>query len=638
MKIRPRLFCIALLLTLGSLGASITFPKNAIEDEQLIRIGVGAFKDGFYDIAESHLAGFVKASPDHRRIYEALYLLGKSYYVNGKYREAKEVFLRIVRENKKFDNLDYALFWAAETELRLENSREARNRLLSLTQKYPKFEWVDYAYFLLGILELKENRFFQAESYFRMTTQVSKRKDLMGSATFWLGISCFKRRDYEEAITYFQRLQRNPEVLPLEYVKYALFWLGEAQVKMGRFSEAKGNYQTYYDRFRNDALIPDIYWRMGFCEYQLGNLLGASQIFQTFKHQYTDSKFTFYSHYLLGRIFLSQGDYPSSIQELDLISRSPQGMALWGISLLAQYWNNLRLGAMAEASKVFQRLVKLNTFQDEQAFIQWLNAQVSFADGKISDALPYYFNLLNTRFREKALFQIGRGYFFEKKFREAMTNLDILFLEFPDSKYLEEALFMKGECLAFLEDWDQAQEAYHLVLRQKKRHVWQLLSWVQVGNISRIQRAPVRAEKAFQKVMEFFPEHPLSSYAAFQLGNLEFQKRNLVEADRYYSAVLRGNLSDLVGETYYRLGEVFYEQERLEKALDSFEFALRNLAETSPWFSLTQLEVGNVQRRSNEVEEARKTYRTVLERSRDEDIRLAAKEFLTLMEPPPAPR
>jgi len=635
MKGRLFFFCVALLLALGSLGTpTITVSKNAIDADQLILVGVGAFKDGFYDIAEDHLSSFVKDFPTHRSVYEACYLLGKTYYANGKYREAKEVFRRIIQENKKFDNLDHALFWAAETDLRLGNGREARNTFLSLTQKYPKFEWVDYAYFLLGALELKNNRFFQAESFFRMTTQLTKRPDLMGPATFWLGVSCFKRRDYEEAITYFQRLQRDPQVLPQEYAKYALFWLGEAQVKAGRFSEARGNYQAYYDRFKNDVLIPEIYWRLGFCEYQLGNTQGASQIFQTFKHQYRDSKFSFYAHYLLGKIFLAQEDYPSSIQELDLISHSPQGMALWGISLLAQYWNNLRLGAMDEANRVFQRLVKLNTFQDEQTFIQWLNAQASFADGKISDALPYYFNLLNTRFREKALFQIGRGYFFEKKYREAMTNLDLLFLEFPDSRYFEEALFMEGECLVFLEDRDQALESYRLILRQKKRHVWQLLAWIQIGNISLFQKASERAGNAFQKAMEFFPEHPLSSYAAFQLGNLEFQKKNLTEADRYYSAVLKGNVSDLVGETYYRLGEVFYEQERLERALTSFEVALKNLAETSPWFFLTQLEVANVQRRSDKAEEAKKIYRTVFERSKDEEIRSAAKEFLVLMDPP----
>ena len=85
--------------------------------------------------------------------------------------------------------------------------------------------------------------------------------------------------------------------------------------------------------------------------------------------------------------------------------------------------------------------------EDEKNFIQWLNAELIFSEGRVSDSLPYYFNILNSRFREKALYQIGRGYFFENKFREAITNLDILLLEFPSSEYAEEGLFVKAECL-----------------------------------------------------------------------------------------------------------------------------------------------------------------------------------------------
>ena len=67
-------------------------------------------------------------------------------------------------------------------------------------------------------------------------------------------------------------------------------------------------------------------------------------------------------------------------------------------------------------------------------------AQNLFAEGKVVDALPYYFGILNSRFRERALFQIGKGYFFENQFREALTNFDLLLLEFPDLKSLDEAI------------------------------------------------------------------------------------------------------------------------------------------------------------------------------------------------------
>ena len=68
----------------------------------------------------------------------------------------------------------------------------------------------------------------------------------------------------------------------------------------------------------------------------------------------------------------------------------------------------------------------------------------SFTKGRFWIPFPTISTFSISRFREKALFQIGKGYFFENKFREAITNLDILLLEFPNSEYLEEGLFIKG--------------------------------------------------------------------------------------------------------------------------------------------------------------------------------------------------
>ena len=53
-----------------------------------------------------------------------------------------------------------------------------------------------------------------------------------------------------------------------------------------------------------------------------------------------------------------------------------------------------------------------NDQEEEKSYIQWLVAQGLFAEGKVQDALPYYFSILNSTFREKALFQIGKGLFF----------------------------------------------------------------------------------------------------------------------------------------------------------------------------------------------------------------------------------
>jgi tetratricopeptide (TPR) repeat protein len=234
-------------------------------------------------------------------------------------------------------------------------------------------------------------------------------------------------------------------------------------------------------------------------------------------------------------------------------------------------------------------------------------------------------------YREKALFQIGRGYFFENKLREAITNLDILLLEFPNSKYLEESLFVKGECLVKLGNLDHALETYDLILRLNGENLWQLFALTQVGNICLFRNENDKAENTFKKIINSFQAHPLGSNAAFQLGNLYFKKNDIVEAIYYYSMVLKGNVLELFGEVYFCLGEILYQQGKYEKALASFETAIGYLKDTSTWFFLTQLEIGNLQRRGEKYEEAKRSYMIIIDHCKNEEINKAAKELLILL-------
>jgi hypothetical protein len=59
---------------------------------------------------------------------------------------------------------------------------------------------------------------------------------------------------------------------------------------------------------------------------------------------------------------------------------------------------------------------------------------------------------------------------------------------------------------------------------------------------------------------------------------------------------------------------------------------MRYLKETSSWFYLTHLEIGNLKRRGGKYEEAKKSYLVILDQSKDEEMKNAARELLNLME------
>ena len=128
--------------------------KNIREDEQLIWVGTGAFKDGFYDIAEKQFSNFIIFYPKHDKVFEIYYLLGRTLLMRGKLKEAKTVFSKILNESKTFENMDYTLLGMAEVEMRLGNREEAERLLLSIIKRFPKFEQIDYSYYLLGLLEI----------------------------------------------------------------------------------------------------------------------------------------------------------------------------------------------------------------------------------------------------------------------------------------------------------------------------------------------------------------------------------------------------------------------------------------------------------------------------------------------------
>jgi len=602
--------------------------KNYTQDEQLILVGVGALNDGFYDIAEKQFSQFMKDYSNHEKGYEVCYLLGKTLFLKKKLRESKTLFLKILAENKNFEYTDQTLYWLAEIEIRLGHSEEARKLLSSIVRRFPKFGWIDYTYYLSGLLDFESNKFSQAEASFKRVSVSSRNQELIQASLFWLGLLSFRQKDYEGTIRYLKPVWEHPKLLPHGYSRYALFCLGEAQLRLGRFSDATSNFKTFHEQFKNDPLIPEVQWRLGFCQYRSGNFKEATEIFQDLKTQLKESPLLFYTHYLLGRIFLLNRDPSASIREINSVIYKSPGHPLTGISFLTLFWNYIQLGEIDGANKVFQRLQKLNHVEDEKNFIQWLNAELIFSEGRISDSLPYYFNILNSRFREKALYQIGRGYFFENKFHEAIINLDILLLEFPSSEYAEEGLFLKAECLNRLGNLDLALDAYELIVRQNRNDLWQLLALTQIGNVHMVRNEIHKAQNAFKKITDEFAGHPLYYHAACQLGNLNLKTNNIGDAVHYFSLVLKGNILELFGEAHFGLGEIFYQQGKYDKAFNSFEAAIRYLGESSLWFFLTQLEIGNLHRKWGKYEEARKAYTIILDHSKDEEMRQAAKILL----------
>jgi tetratricopeptide (TPR) repeat protein len=92
-------------------------------------VGTGAFRDGLYDIAEKQFSNFVKIYPRHDKVLDIYYLLGRTFLIKGRLKEAIAVFSRIINEGKNFENIDSVFLTMAELEMRLGISVLPINKL-----------------------------------------------------------------------------------------------------------------------------------------------------------------------------------------------------------------------------------------------------------------------------------------------------------------------------------------------------------------------------------------------------------------------------------------------------------------------------------------------------------------------------
>jgi len=83
MKLRIAVLSLLALFSAGlSLGSGLE-ARSLSEEEQVLWVGTGAFRDGFYEVAEKQFTHFLKDHASHPRVHDVSYLL-VFFHDNGK--------------------------------------------------------------------------------------------------------------------------------------------------------------------------------------------------------------------------------------------------------------------------------------------------------------------------------------------------------------------------------------------------------------------------------------------------------------------------------------------------------------------------------------------------------------------------
>jgi len=596
-----------LVLLFFLLSLAVSPPVHPQDLQELLKVGIGAFEDGFWEVAEAQWRQFLKDYPNHPLAPKVRYLLGRTLIEEGKFKEAAAELMPLVgQEGVEQGDLNY---WLGFSLVQQGRWKEAERPLeTALKSPIPK-ELVPSALMLLGEAKYRLKKCREAIPLLRKALLLLRGEPHSSRAKLLLGVCLSRRGKLEEAIKVLKGVKG-------KFEEDALYWLGETELRAGRPLEAAETFKRLCAKYPTSHLLPEVRYKLAYALLKAKRPREAEAVLRRWLTELKGHPLEGKAQLLLGRVLMKEKRFKDAIEVLKEVAKKGGVEAREAHYRLV--WSYLQIGDLETAQKLLGR------YEDD--ITHYLRAEAELWKGKCKEALPYLFELMNRKpFRKKALLEIARCCYRMGKYQDCIANLDILKLEFPDFEKIDELLWLKAECLRGAGEEGKAAKLYrkiwktHPTSERAPWALWRLLDGaIKQGKLK-------EAQGYFEKLKNSFGDHELTARGALLLG------RTLVEAGRYKEAIpkleiaRRSPIKEIKGRALCWLGKAYLRLGALGKALLCYEEAATEGGEVA---ALAYVEVGNINAELGDTEAAKKAYQKALKLTKDETLKSRIEELL----------
>jgi tetratricopeptide (TPR) repeat protein len=252
---------------------------------------------------------------------------------------------------------------------------------------------------------------------------------------------------------------------------------------------------------------------------------------------------------------------------------------------------DLNAGDAALRAEALRRLGDLNLESSESERIE---RELATNEGlRATEAIHLYTALLKTypkyERNDSVLYQLARAYELNAQPDRALASLDQLVAQYPNSRYMDETQFRRGELLFSDKAYPRAQTAYEAVIKSGPTSTFYTQSLYKDGWSLFKQGENERSLDSFGSVLDSVLTPARNANAMIELDTLSRPNRELVEdtfrvmsitfsyldgpktiQDFVKRRTLRGGLRPYYYLLYARLGDLYMEKERYTDAADSY--------------------------------------------------------------------
>lgn len=467
--------------------------EDGIMDDKEINqlIGDAYYRTNRYDEAVPYLQKYNAATQTTR---EEDYRFGYAYFKSGNYENAVSMFDRVKGVEDSLGQIAY--YHIGQSMLKLDNKVSARSAFegAAFIEADPVVQ--EDALFNYAILsyELDINPYDEAVEAFELYLDRypnSLRKDDIYQYLVNVYLST---NNYQKALASLDKLP-NKDIKLRQAYQLICFNQGVSMYQRSAFGDAIKSFEKV-DKYPVDPAISaqaqywiaDSYYRAGNFEKAIENYNKVGTMQAVPNGLKSEAKYnTGYSYWKLGE---------KAYEQLKKYDRGSSSF---------KTWNNKRESAINSAITAFGLFLQANVGGDQKR----ADANMRIADGHFvlknnANAVDHYKNVIaiHSFYEDQALYYLALTYgYMEGKSQDKVSNLLKIINNFPESRYVKEAVMQVAQTYKAEEQYDKALKYFNIIVIDYPSSRQVVDARINIADIHFKKGQPQKAEQEYVAVM-----------------------------------------------------------------------------------------------------------------------------------------